>query len=61
MQRTFDHGHLAIFDPHGLSIETKLVFILCRLRHVLLPKDEMGKLHNLLRRNAFTTQGVDSE
>jgi hypothetical protein len=29
-------------------METKLVFILYRLRHILLPEGEMGKPHNLL-------------
>ncbi len=48
MQRALDRAHRAIFDPQGLSTETKLVFILYRLRHVLLPEGEMGKPHNLL-------------
>ena len=43
-----DRAHRAIFDPQGLSAETKLVFILYRLRHVLLPEGAMGKPHNLL-------------
>ena len=61
MQRALDRAHRAIFDPQGLSTETKLVFILYRLRHVLLPEGEMGKPHNLLWDKAFMTQGVDSE
>jgi len=48
MQRALDRAHRAIFAPQGLPIKTKLVFILYRLRHVLLPEDEMGKPHNLL-------------
>ena len=47
MQRALDRAHRAIFDPQCLSTETKLVFILYRLRHVLLPEGEMGKPHNL--------------
>ena len=47
MQRVFDHAHHALFDAHGPSIEAKLDFILCRLRHVLLPEGAMGKSHNL--------------
>ena len=48
MQRAWERAHRAIFDSQGLPIETKLVFILYRLRHVLLPEGEMGKPHNLL-------------
>ena len=48
MQRALDRAHRAIFGPQGLPTETKLVFILYRLRHVLLSEDEMGKSHNLL-------------
>ena len=61
MQRALDRAHRAIFAPQGLSAETKLVFILYRLRHVLLPEGEMGKPHNLLWGKVFMTQGVDSE
>jgi len=48
MQRALERAHRATFDPQGLPMETKLVFILYRLRHVLLPEGEMGKSHNLL-------------
>ena len=61
MQRALDRAHRAIFGPQGLPTETKLVFILYRLRHVLLSEDEMGKSHNLLWGKAFMAQGVDSE
>ena len=61
MQRALERAHRATFDPQGLPMETKLVFILYRLRHVLLPEGEMGKPHNLLWDNAFMTQGVDFE
>ena len=61
MQRALERAHRAIIDPQALPMETKLVFILYRLRHVLLPEGEMGKPHNLLWDKAFMTQGVDSE
>ena len=61
MQRALDRAHRGIFAPQGLSIETKVVFILYHLRHVLLPEGEMGKPHNLLWGKAFMTQCVDSE
>ena len=61
MQRVLERAHRAIFDPQCLPLETKLVFILYRLRHVLRPEGEMGKPHNLLWDNAFMTQDVDSE
>ena len=61
MQRALDRAHRTIFDPQGLSTETKLVFILYRLRHILLPEGELGKPHNLLWGKAFMAQGVDSE
>jgi hypothetical protein len=48
MQGALERAHRAIFDPQGLSIETKMVFILTRLRYVSLPEGEMGKPHNLL-------------
>jgi len=44
MQRAFDHAHHAIFAPHSLSIETKVAFILCRFKHVLLPEVRWGNL-----------------
>ena len=61
MQRALDSAHQTIFDPHSLATETKLVLILDRLRHVLLPEGEMGKPHNLLCGKAFMAHGVDSE
>jgi hypothetical protein len=48
MQRALDRAHRAIFGPQGLPTETKLVFILYRLGHVLPSEDEMGERHNLL-------------
>jgi hypothetical protein len=48
MQGALDRAHRVIFDPQGLSIETKMVVILTRLRYVSLPEGEMGKPHNLL-------------